>query len=147
MHYLPYSKRTKDPAGLSKQISGWNITTLGWLICLFAFGEHVGPQSSFPGDCTTLFSKSEQTLIEEEEKTHQSPLLFPCDFPKAIYEGHCMWQQCHSRYNVQTPYVKFLCRVTSCRGANFPQSYCSPGEPMHQDIAGAGGPTSGYWCD
>lgn len=89
-------------AELPKQMS-WKLelTTLGLLTCLFTFGKYVGAQSTFPGDCTTLHSKSEQNLIKEEKK--KTPTISVAPFPKTIYEGHYIRQQFNS---VQTSFRK-----------------------------------------
>lgn len=111
---------------------------------MFAFGEHIGAQSSFPGDCTTLFGISEQTLIKEEEKNGgKKPTSHLCyslvTFAKPFMKVTAFDNNATVGTMCRHLSVKFLCRITSCREASCQQSYCRPGEPMHRDIVGAGG--------
>lgn len=58
-----------------------------------------------------LYNKSEQKLLKKEEKNTNHLLFpFPNDFPKALYEGHYMGQQCDNEYNVQIPFNHFFAR-------------------------------------
>lgn len=125
-------------AELPKQIS-WKLEryNTGAVDLLVYIWEVCG---TFPGDCTTLHSKSEQTLIKEEKKNHHPPLLLPS--PKPFMNVIT----CDNNAAVCRHLSgKLLCRTSSCREAGCYQSCSVPGEPVHRDIVSAGRLTPGHW--
>ena len=114
----------------------------------------MGEQSTFPGDFTMLYNKSEQKLLKEEKKNTNHLLFpFPDDFPKTLLEGHYVGQQCTNEYNVQISFNHFFARYLAaekrattdqvvCLGSPCMETQCMSGVP-HQ---GAGATKNKIWA-